>query len=426
MLIVNKNTGDELLATEFNQIPDEIEQVISDSGQAPSAADVEQLAKGIYRLASESSWYTDSGAADAYVLTSAGGVTDLAGNFDGKMIRFTPGNSNTTASTVNVNTDGITPLVDIAGGALVGGEILAGREVEATFISSSGEYRISAVETTREYSLKNLFINPLFLINQRAIVVATTIGLYFVDRWRIGPNSVNGATTVFASNMSIFDTGEIEQIIEAPALQNKTVTLSFLPQQAAGVPEPGVLMGRIEGAVTNSGAFQALPFTFTFGAGDTGNVRVLLQSDGVDRADFDGMQLEINDHATDFDFRPEALDRSMCLSYFEAIGAGGPLGIGFVGSSNTSPTTDSAEVYVKYTSKRVTPIISFNNVASFYDIRVSVSTIYPAALIVAVGSSETTIKLRVSFDGTVTVGQGVVFEAVSSDMFVSSEINTFP
>lgn len=155
MLIVDKNTGDELSANEFNQIPDEIEKVISDTGQTPSAVDVEQLSKGIYRLASEATWYTDSGAADAYILTSAGGVTDLPDNFDGKLIRFTPMNSNTGTAEVNVNGDGLTPLVDIAGVALVGGEILAGQETIATFISSSGNYRLLTEASTSGIQIDN-------------------------------------------------------------------------------------------------------------------------------------------------------------------------------------------------------------------------------------------------------------------------------
>lgn len=155
MLIVDKTTGDELTAVEFNQIPDEIEQVISDSGQGPSAVDVEQLTKGIYRLASEASWYTDSGAADAYVLTSAGGVTPLPGNFDGKLIRFIPGNTNTGASTVNVNSEGLTPLRDIAGAPLIGGEIIAGQESIATFVSSTGDYRLLTAAATTSIEVDN-------------------------------------------------------------------------------------------------------------------------------------------------------------------------------------------------------------------------------------------------------------------------------
>lgn len=101
MFIVSKNTGDSLSATEFNQIPSELENLITKAGITPSAADLFQLVKGVGNLAQTADFVVDSGAANAYVLSAINprpGATQLQ---DGMRFRFLPGNSSTGASTAN-------------------------------------------------------------------------------------------------------------------------------------------------------------------------------------------------------------------------------------------------------------------------------------------------------------------------------------
>lgn len=543
MLIVDKNTGDELTASEFNQIPDEIEKVITDSGQGPSAADVEQLSKGIYRLASEASWYTDSGVADAYVLTSAGGVTDLPGNFDGKLIRFIPDNDNTTTATVNVNLDGVTPLVDIAGVALVGGEILAGQETIATFLSSSGDYRLltaasttaiqvdNAIEDsdqvldisdlfqlskafsnfsgsgsfyattgapnndyslvaisprkeptalldglevrfkadftntgnttitlpfptpatfslrrfdssptstgeirigtlivcyynlasnffvlgfndnvpalTQQYSLKNLLINPRFIINQRDDASAAGVGIYYVDRWRTGANNAGVVAGGGDAPLFLFENATIEQEIENPGLASKTVTVSFIQLTE------GSLNVLISGSATNSG-IVALPSsgtTFTFGPSDTGNVTVEIINSAAGNTVFGGIQLEINNHRTDFDFRDTSIDFAMCLRYFETIGnlesATADPFFNAGHASSVSGSTGTSDFVIRYYPKRIVPTIVRGGALG--DLIVEFTTSSPgfgtSAFINFIGV--TAFRLRVGYEGiSRTLGDG--------------------
>lgn len=101
MFIVSKNTGDSLSATEFNQIPSELENLITKAGITPSAADLFQLVKGVGNLAQTADFVVDSGAANAYVLSAINprpGATQLQ---DGMRFRFLPANSSTGASTAN-------------------------------------------------------------------------------------------------------------------------------------------------------------------------------------------------------------------------------------------------------------------------------------------------------------------------------------
>ena len=69
-------------------------------------------------------WGADSGIANAYVITIAGPLTSYAA---GMVIAFLPANTNTGASTVNVNTIGTISILDVLGNAPAQGEILAGR-----------------------------------------------------------------------------------------------------------------------------------------------------------------------------------------------------------------------------------------------------------------------------------------------------------
>ena len=95
-----------LPAAEFNQIPDEMEQAIIDSGQTLSGGTLDQISKAMSIYAAGGDFYTDSGAADAYVLSVIGSKKAPVAYFVGMAVRFLPGNANTGASTINVATLG--------------------------------------------------------------------------------------------------------------------------------------------------------------------------------------------------------------------------------------------------------------------------------------------------------------------------------
>ena len=113
MDIVSKINGNTCSATEFNQIPTELEALQTSSGQTSSDAILNQVSIATSRYAANN-FYIDSGAADAYVLTLAASFTNpvsaTAGYFTGMTIRFRAGNANSGASTVNVNSAGVKNL----------------------------------------------------------------------------------------------------------------------------------------------------------------------------------------------------------------------------------------------------------------------------------------------------------------------------
>jgi hypothetical protein len=96
--------------------------------------------------------YTDSGAADAYVLTEAGpGVTPTA-YVTNMMITFQPANANTGASTVNVSSLGSRNLYDESGNALA-----------ASFLETSAFYTFIYVSSNFRFFSKSGLVDTGYL-----------------------------------------------------------------------------------------------------------------------------------------------------------------------------------------------------------------------------------------------------------------------
>ena len=98
----DKITGNTLTATEWNEVPSEIQNVIEGLGQTLSSGDLDQLGKSIAGYAANGTYYTDSGIADAYVLSKIGLKQSPTAYTNGFQSSFMAGNTNTGASTVNV------------------------------------------------------------------------------------------------------------------------------------------------------------------------------------------------------------------------------------------------------------------------------------------------------------------------------------
>ncbi len=138
--IPTKNTGDSLTAAEFNQIPDELENAITNTGISLSAGDVSQLSKAIANYVASGDFYTDSGVADAYVLIVQGSKQGPTAHTAGTRVRFIVGNTNTGASTINVNSIGIKNIKTFDGEDPVAGDIPSG--VILTLEYDGTDYRL--------------------------------------------------------------------------------------------------------------------------------------------------------------------------------------------------------------------------------------------------------------------------------------------
>ena len=130
----SKIDGNTVGAGEWNQLAD-VDNLVINSGQTPSTSNLDQLAIASARYSSGGQFFTDSGTANAYVLSPVSPfkspVSSGAGEgyFNGMIIRFRAGNANSGASTVNVNSAGVKNLKKADGSDVATGDILTTRDV---------------------------------------------------------------------------------------------------------------------------------------------------------------------------------------------------------------------------------------------------------------------------------------------------------
>ena len=88
MDITSKSIGDELTATEFNQIPNELENAIVVAGLVPSDSNLTQIAKAITQLISDADFYSTGGSANAITLSAVSPRIAPASLTNGAKARF--------------------------------------------------------------------------------------------------------------------------------------------------------------------------------------------------------------------------------------------------------------------------------------------------------------------------------------------------
>lgn len=139
----DKSNGDSVSATQWNGTRSEVQNVIEDFGIALSGADLDQLGKAIANYVAAGDFYTDTGAADAYVLTKIGDKqqpTTLAVVTNGLRARFRPANASTGASTVNVAGLGVKTLLQEDGTAIIAGDLATNKDAEIRYNQATDEF----------------------------------------------------------------------------------------------------------------------------------------------------------------------------------------------------------------------------------------------------------------------------------------------
>lgn len=132
-----------LSAEFFNEIPSELENAITSSGQTltppdGSSPDLRQLARAMAIYASTSRSYTSSGSVNSYTLTTIGAKSSLSSYTDGMEVSFFAIGNNTGAVTINVDGLGARQLVNLAGAALSAGDIT--NHVQAQFVAADNRF----------------------------------------------------------------------------------------------------------------------------------------------------------------------------------------------------------------------------------------------------------------------------------------------
>lgn len=139
---------DSMPAANYNAQRSELENAVTSTDQTldPDAGpdtDLNMLGKAMAGYANAANVYQDSGAADAYVLSIASNLKSVTKYYDNMMIVFKAGNSNTGASTVNVNTLGVKSITLPDGTALGVGDIVSGEYIIAIYNLGSDRFEIT-------------------------------------------------------------------------------------------------------------------------------------------------------------------------------------------------------------------------------------------------------------------------------------------
>lgn len=125
----------QLSAQEFNEYIQELENLVTRGGLTLDQATLTQLAQSAFLHGTKAGTFQAGGTVDALQLTPISGLTGvlLPANYDamgGSILTFLSLGANTGAVTINLGQDsgsliGTSPLVSLAGAALIGGEVPA-------------------------------------------------------------------------------------------------------------------------------------------------------------------------------------------------------------------------------------------------------------------------------------------------------------
>lgn len=399
--------GDTLPATDFNaNLRSELQNVVTSSDQSldPEGGpdtDVEMLGKAITIYANASQYYQDSGAANAYVLARVGNLKALVDYIDGTTVIFKAGNSNTGASTINVDSLGVKDLVDSSGFALIGGEVIQNQYVVARYNSSTDDFEIILSHSaesnplpTANDALLNLqvdsagtgyeLVGPLSSFKNKIIngnfeqwqysTSQTASGYGSDDRWSnehsgstkthsqqsytLGQTDVPGNpefysqtvfTTASAASNYVRKTQRIENV---STLSGQDAVLSFYAMAGAslniatellqnfgttGSPssdvtaigvtthalttswtkyEVPIIIPSISGKTLGTDGNDYLEVIFWLEAGSNYDARTNTLGNQSGTVSIDRVQLEIGDHATDFESRHELIEYDLCRRYY--------------------------------------------------------------------------------------------------------------
>lgn len=179
MNIVTKATGDSLTAGEFNQIPDELENVITSAGLSPDDQTLNQVGKSIAQYVNDGNFYATSGSANAITLSNTQRLSPSTLS-NGLKVRFIASYNNTGATTINVAGLGAKNL-KFKNKDLNADTLIADKYYEATYNFALGYFELdleSVLDTVKIYDTVSDLKNDA---NAEAGTICITKGYYSVN-----------------------------------------------------------------------------------------------------------------------------------------------------------------------------------------------------------------------------------------------------
>lgn len=208
--ITNKVSGDTLGSSEWNQLA-ELDNLVASSGQTPSTGDLNQISKGVAVYANQGGYTTDSGVADAYVLTTpsplkAQPITTLA---VGTIVECRVGNSNTGgACTINYNGHGI-KSVKLEDGTTDPEPNDISSERDTRFRWDGTVWRISG-RSVDLIPYPNYTVDPRFELWPEGTSITNSSGSDFYGSLRFGGNCGSGGSPSMTISQQSFTLGQTD------------------------------------------------------------------------------------------------------------------------------------------------------------------------------------------------------------------------
>lgn len=178
--VATKIPGNTYTSEEFNELPSqELQNTVLDSGQSLDEVDLQQLGKAMAIYSGGGDFYTDSGAVNAYVVTTIGSKLAPPALFDGMRVRFIPGNTNTGASTINVNALGAVAIEENFV-ALPVDRLISGSIVELSYSTSAGAFQLISTLFTNDITIERLSPNIILKDTETARGDDESFGGYLI------------------------------------------------------------------------------------------------------------------------------------------------------------------------------------------------------------------------------------------------------
>ena len=227
--LTGKVTGSPFPPSQWNQLPKEIQNVITSTGLSLSGGDLEQFVKSLMQYVNSGTFGIDSGVADAYVLNTVGTFSNPHSFKDGFTVRFIATNTNTGPSTINVFGLGVKNIVAENGSSLAAGEISSTNINFVYYKASTDNWRLAspglstATESVKgglpiatqtevdEGVIDTKFVTPLKLENaggaasQNQYAVKTTDTPRVNDAVRSGDPDLDNVLVLTANSKYVLD-----------------------------------------------------------------------------------------------------------------------------------------------------------------------------------------------------------------------------
>jgi hypothetical protein len=192
-------------------------------------------------------------------------------------------------------------------------------------------------------SSPNLLINGDCAINQRGFAGGSlSAASYGFDRWKAG---AGGCTLSRASDGVITLNGALEQVIEAPRLASRTVTLS-VDDPSGDLP---VDVGSQSATITAGTGRRSVTLNLT--SGDNGDILVRLYP--ASSMTFSRIKLEVGGIASAWQEPDFATEYARCLRYYEVLLTVGAAG--WLSAPALRLGSNTIDAFVHFSAKRTTP-----------------------------------------------------------------------